>query len=139
MWVRLRASAGSISRPSSILTQGGLCQTVRSQECARSSRLLNDRVLPFFEEHEVALLRILTDRGPSTAANANIMSTSYISRWRTSITARRAPNRRRPMASANAFTAPCGMSSIALPLFTKKHCNPTDLLEGRPLLVRQAL
>ena len=25
--------------------------------------LLNDRVLPFYQEHEVALLRILTDRG----------------------------------------------------------------------------
>jgi transposase InsO family protein len=26
--------------------------------------LLNDRVLPFFEEHEIPLLRVLTDRGP---------------------------------------------------------------------------
>jgi hypothetical protein len=25
--------------------------------------LLNDRVLPFFEEHEIVLSRILTDRG----------------------------------------------------------------------------
>jgi hypothetical protein len=25
--------------------------------------LLNDRVLPFFEEHDVNLLRVLTDRG----------------------------------------------------------------------------
>jgi len=25
--------------------------------------LLNDRVLPFFEEHEIPLLRVLTDRG----------------------------------------------------------------------------
>jgi hypothetical protein len=25
--------------------------------------LLNDRVLPFFEEHEIALSRVLTDRG----------------------------------------------------------------------------
>jgi hypothetical protein len=25
--------------------------------------LLNDRVLPFFEEHDVKLLRVLTDRG----------------------------------------------------------------------------
>lgn len=25
--------------------------------------LLNDRVLPFFEDHEIALSRLLTDRG----------------------------------------------------------------------------
>jgi hypothetical protein len=25
--------------------------------------LLNDRVLPFFEQHEISLLRMLTDRG----------------------------------------------------------------------------
>jgi transposase InsO family protein len=28
-----------------------------------SADLLNDRVVPFFEEHEIALLRVLTDRG----------------------------------------------------------------------------
>jgi len=28
-----------------------------------SADLLNDRVLPFFEEHQIPLLRILTDRG----------------------------------------------------------------------------
>lgn len=31
--------------------------------------MLNDRVLPFFEEHEVALLRILTDRGSEYCGN----------------------------------------------------------------------
>lgn len=31
--------------------------------------LLNDRVLPFFEEHEVPLLRILTDRGTEYCGN----------------------------------------------------------------------
>ena len=31
--------------------------------------LLNDRVLPFFEEHEVKLLRILTDRGTEYCGN----------------------------------------------------------------------
>ncbi len=25
--------------------------------------MLNDRVLPFFEEHQISLLRVLTDRG----------------------------------------------------------------------------
>ena len=31
--------------------------------------LLNDRVLPFFEEHEISLLRILTDRGTEFLAH----------------------------------------------------------------------
>jgi transposase InsO family protein len=31
--------------------------------------LLNDRVLPFFEEHEVNLLRVLTDRGSEFCGN----------------------------------------------------------------------
>jgi transposase InsO family protein len=31
--------------------------------------LLNDRVLPFFEEHDVKLLRVLTDRGSEYCGN----------------------------------------------------------------------
>jgi len=31
--------------------------------------LLNDRVLPFFEEHEISLLRVLTDRGTEYCGN----------------------------------------------------------------------
>jgi hypothetical protein len=32
--------------------------------------LLNDRVLPLFEEHDVKLLRVLTDRGSKFCGNA---------------------------------------------------------------------
>jgi hypothetical protein len=48
--------------------------------------LLNDRVLPFFEEQEVKLLRVLTDRGSSTAAIQNDTNTSSTWWSRTSIT-----------------------------------------------------
>jgi len=34
-----------------------------------AAELLNDRVIPFFDEHEVALLRILTDRGTEYCGN----------------------------------------------------------------------
>ena len=34
-----------------------------------SADLLNDRVLPFFEEHDVKLLRVLTDRGSEYCGN----------------------------------------------------------------------
>ena len=39
--------------------------------------LLNDRVVPFFEEHEISLLRMLTDRGTEYCGNRGTMSTSY--------------------------------------------------------------
>ena len=34
-----------------------------------AAELLNDRVIPFFDEHEVPLLRILTDRGTEYCGN----------------------------------------------------------------------
>jgi hypothetical protein len=36
---------------------------------ARAADLLNDRVLPFFDSHEVKLLRVLTDRGSEHCGN----------------------------------------------------------------------
>ena len=38
--------------------------------------LLNDRVLPFFEQHEISLLRMLTDRARNIAATRSTMSMS---------------------------------------------------------------
>ena len=43
--------------------------------------ILNDRVLPFFEEHEIVLSRVLTDRGPNTAGQI-VMSTSCTWQWK---------------------------------------------------------
>ena len=34
-----------------------------------AAEMLNDRVLPFFDEHEVPLLRVLTDRGTEYCGN----------------------------------------------------------------------
>jgi hypothetical protein len=45
--------------------------------------MLNDRVLPFFEEQDVSLLRILTDRGTNIVVSASTTSISSISLWRT--------------------------------------------------------
>ena len=45
------------------LQQSGLRQALYDQTPITSADRLNDRVLPFFAEHEVAVLRILTDRG----------------------------------------------------------------------------
>src|SRR4030095_13254339 len=73
--------------------------------------VMNDRVVPFFDEHEIGVSRVLTDRGTEFCGRPRATSTSFTSRWRTSIT--RAPRRgaRRLMASANASIRRCSMSS----------------------------
>jgi hypothetical protein len=80
--------------------------------------LLNDRVLPFFEEHQIPLLRVLTDRGGQREHH----STSCTWRWRTSITAGPKPAIPRLTASANASIAPFRKSSTP-PLFARS-CTP---------------
>ena len=35
----------------------------------REAELLNDRVIPFFDSHEVKLMRVLTDRGSEYCGN----------------------------------------------------------------------
>jgi Winged helix-turn helix len=47
--------------------------------------LLNDRVLPFFEEHDVKLLRVLTDRGSEFCGNPERHEYELYLRSRTSI------------------------------------------------------
>jgi hypothetical protein len=69
--------------------------------------LLNDRVIPFFDSHDVKLLRVLTDRGSEYCGIRSGTSTSSISRSRTSITRAPKPRARRPTASASASTKPC--------------------------------
>lgn len=76
--------------------------------------LLNDRVLPFFEQQDVPLLRILTDGARNTAAHCNTTNTSCIWRLRTSTTAGLKPGIRKPTGSANASTAPSRTSFMQL-------------------------
>ena len=75
--------------------------------------LMNDRVVPFFDEHEIAVSRVLTDRGTEFCGKPEATSTSCTWPSRTSIT--RAPRRgaRRPTASASASTRRCWTSSTA--------------------------
>lgn len=69
--------------------------------------LLNDRELPFFDEHEIPLNRVLTDRGPSTAAHPSGMSMNCTWLWKTSITRVRRPGIRNRTGSANGSIRPC--------------------------------
>jgi hypothetical protein len=77
--------------------------------------LLNDRVLRFFEEHEIPLLRVLTDRGTEYCGQREhheyelYLAVENIDHSRTKA---RHP---RPTASANASTAPFRKSSTPRP------------------------
>ena len=46
-----------------------LCKLYTMKTPITAADLLNDRVLPFFEEHNVSILRILTDRGTEYCGN----------------------------------------------------------------------
>jgi hypothetical protein len=74
--------------------------------------LLNDRVLPLFESHDVKLLRILTDRGSEFCGNPERHEYELYLAVRISITRGPKPRARRPTASVNASTRPCSMNSI---------------------------
>ena len=74
--------------------------------------LLNDQVVPFFEENETPLLRILTDRGSeallqgSIVGELNTMNTSFTWRLRISIIQKQKRRVRRQMEFASDSTEP---------------------------------
>jgi hypothetical protein len=60
MWAHSKASAASPSRPSSTPTQKqGFAKLYDTKTPITAAEMLNDQVLPFFEEHEIAVRRIL--------------------------------------------------------------------------------
>ena len=79
--------------------------------------LLNDRVVPFFDEQGVKLQRILTDRGTeyrtASGESRRTTPTSYTWRWRTSTIPEPRPIIPRPTAYANGSTRPCRTNATA--------------------------
>src|SRR5262245_192694 len=69
--------------------------------------LLNDRVLPFYEAHEIPVNRVLTDRGTEYCGCPITTSTSCTWPWRTSTTRGRRPAARRRTGSASGSTRRC--------------------------------
>ena len=103
--------------------------------------LLNDRVMPFFDSHDVKLLRVLTDRGSEYCGNPERTNTSSTSRSRTSITRAPRPRARRPTASASASTRPCSTSSIVSPsarrsIVRSTSCRPISMPGSRNTMRR---
>jgi len=77
--------------------------------------LLNDRVLPFFEEHEIPCCACSPIAAPNTAASVNTTSSNCTWRWRTSTTAAPRLGIHRRMAFASASIAPSRKSSTPPP------------------------
>src|SRR6476619_5201980 len=51
------------------LRQGRVRQAYDRKTPITAAELLNDRVIPFFDEHEIPLCRVLTDRGTEYCGN----------------------------------------------------------------------
>ena len=77
--------------------------------------MINDRVLPFYEEQGIPLLRILTDRGSEYCGNREHHDYELILTWRTSSILVPESNHRRPMGSVSAFIRPCKTSFMLTP------------------------
>ena len=71
--------------------------------------LLNDRVIPFYEEHGIPLQRVLTDRGTEYCGTMTGMNTSSTWPWKTSITRepKRKARRRRMRLNSPFFRLAC--------------------------------
>lgn len=59
----LKGWDGFINRPSLLPTAKWPLLSSMIARARTAADLLNDRVLPFFQQHEIALSRVLTDRG----------------------------------------------------------------------------
>jgi transposase len=75
-----------------------------------AAEILNDRVVPFYDEHGIRLSRMLTDRGTEFCGNESHEYELYLAVEDIATRAPR-PRARRPTASASAFTAPSSTSS----------------------------
>ena len=89
-----------------------ICKLYTEKTAITAADLLNERVIPFFAEYKIDLLRILTDRG--IAARSRTMLISFIWRLKMSITQRPKRTARRPMASVNGSIGRSRTSSTTL-------------------------
>ena len=79
------------------------CKLYTTKTPITAADLLNDKVLPFYEQHGLPVLRILTDRGTEYCADGSIITTiSCIWQSMTSTTQKPRPCRHRPMAFVSA-------------------------------------
>ena len=111
MSARWKGSDGSISRPSSTPTPRWPLPAVRSQDPIIAAEILNDRVVPFYDEHGIRLSRMLTDRGTEFCGGDSHEYELYLAVEDIDHTAPR-PRAGRTTASASVSIAPCSTNSI---------------------------
>jgi hypothetical protein len=75
--------------------------------------MLNDRVLPFYEENDVPLLGVVTDRGTEYCGNREAHEYELYLAIKNIDHSARVPSRHRPTVSVNAFIVRCRRSSTA--------------------------
>ena len=93
----------------------GFAKLYLQKHAITAADLLNDRVIPFFEEHEIDLLRILTDRGTEYCGKKNQHEYQlYLGAGKTLITPEPRPKVLRQTASASVSTRRCSKSFIKL-------------------------
>lgn len=81
---------------------------------------LNDKVVPFYKQHDLRLLRILTDRGTEYCDQGNNMSSSYSWPLKTSTIPKPRLKARRPTAFVSGSIVLSRMNSMPLP-FEKRY------------------
>jgi hypothetical protein len=90
----------------------GVAKLYRDKTPITAADLLNDRVLPLYEEHGIPLQRILTDRGTEFCGREGHPYELYLSIEDIDHTRTKARATRRPTGSSNAFIRRCSMNSI---------------------------
>ncbi|EMM81812.1 hypothetical protein LEP1GSC037_5451 [Leptospira interrogans str. 2006001854] len=76
--------------------------------------MLNDKVVPWFEEEGVRLLRILTDRGPNIVEIESIMNSNCSLLWKISTIRKQRQGILSPTVFVNDFTEPFKTNSMQL-------------------------
>jgi hypothetical protein len=91
-----------------------------------AATLVNDRIGPFYDAHQVKLCRVLTDRGTEYCGNPEHHEYELYRRSRTSIVPAPRPRGRRPTELWSDSTRPCSTSSIAWPSVKKSMAPSAD-------------
>ena len=101
--------------------------------------LINDRVVPFYDAHEVKLCRVLTDRGTEYCGNPEHHEYELYLALEDIVTRAPRPRARRRMESSSGSTRPCSTSSTASPSARKStarsaSCRAISMIGSRAIM-----
>jgi hypothetical protein len=94
-------------------SKAAYCKLYDRKNALAAADMLNDAVVPFFDSHELPLLRVLTDRvAAGIAGTGNTTSMPYIWKLKPLTTQEQKRNPPRPTGYANGLTRRAKTSSI---------------------------